>query len=362
MQTQISLLLGDWWSWFWAQTGVNGPPLAQADKFSTPQDTPLTVPDGASVLANDFEPEGGPMVAALSASPQSGQVQFHPDGSFQYSPAPGYSGLVHFSYQASDFTLLSNVATVTIAVGLVGDYDHSGTVNLVDFSMWRADFASTSLLGADGNGDGIVDAADYAVWRDSLGAGIKIAGDYDFSGTVDQLDYNVWQQTFGSTTILAADGNGDGIVDAADFTVWRDHYSPPPPVGTAGASAATISPALPESAVAEIGPASPVIASPLVAAANASFPMKTRIAADFTPSLAVAQSALTSLDLLRTTRMESASECCAARHNDSHSVKAIDIAFGECEEVLDSESIEPSNGPEDILAARCATHSKRLNA
>ena len=58
MQTQISMLLGSWWSWFWAQTGANGPPLAQSDSYSTPQDTPLTVPSGNGVLGNDIEPEG----------------------------------------------------------------------------------------------------------------------------------------------------------------------------------------------------------------------------------------------------------------------------------------------------------------
>jgi hypothetical protein len=331
VQTQISLLLGDWWSWFWAQTGVNGPPLAQADNFSTPQDTPLTVPVGASVLANDFEPEGGPMVAVLSASPQSGQIQFNPDGSFQYTPAPGYCGLVHFTYQTSDFTQLSNVATVTIAVGLVGDYDHSGTVNLVDFRMWQADFASTSLLGADGNGDGIVDAADYAVWRDNLGAGIKIAGDYDFSGTVDQLDYNVWKQTFGSSTNLAADGNGNGIVDAADFTVWRDHVSPPPLVGaTAVAPQAAVE--LLQSATGEMSTPVPIApAARLVAAFSApGYSLLTsRVTHALDPGEARFQSTLMPQDSLTAGRRFNAKSIATDHRPWTRSCIATDEAFSE---------------------------------
>ena len=170
LQTQISMLLGSWWSWFWAQTGANGPPLAQSDSYSTPQDTPLTVASGNGVLGNDIEPEGSAMTAVLSTSPPKGSLQFNADGSFQYVPALGYSGLVRFTYQASDFTQLSNASTVTLAVGRVGDYDHNGVVNSLDFDVWRANFGSTSNLAADGNGDGIVDTSDYTVWRDHASA------------------------------------------------------------------------------------------------------------------------------------------------------------------------------------------------
>ena len=48
------------------------------------------------------------------------------------------------------------------------------------------------------------------------------AGDYDFNGTVNELDYNVWKADFGSTIKAEADGNGNGRVDAADYTIWRD--------------------------------------------------------------------------------------------------------------------------------------------
>lgn len=53
----------------------------------------------------------------------------------------------------------------------------------------------------------------------------SLAGDYDYSGTVDNLDYAVWRSSFGDSVIasVGADGNGDGIVNAADYTVWRDN-------------------------------------------------------------------------------------------------------------------------------------------
>lgn len=54
-----------------------------------------------------------------------------------------------------------------------------------------------------------------------------IPGDYNLDGTVNSLDYDVWRANFGTSTatspLVHGDGNGDGIVDAADYITWRDH-------------------------------------------------------------------------------------------------------------------------------------------
>src|SRR5439155_24670651 len=66
------------------------------------------------------------------------------NGSFTYSPAANFNGSDSFTYRASDGTLASNLATVTLTVsatndaptvmvaagGTCGSNDHSGTVNL----------------------------------------------------------------------------------------------------------------------------------------------------------------------------------------------------------------------------------------
>jgi hypothetical protein len=60
-----------------------------------------------------------------------------------------------------------------------------------------------------------------------------VPGDYDGNGTVDAVDYLVWKAAYG-TDDPAADGNLDGVVDAADYTVWRNHLASS--LGSAGAT------------------------------------------------------------------------------------------------------------------------------
>lgn len=70
-----------------------------------------------------------------------------------------------------------------------------------------------------------------------------VAGDYNHNGTVDAADYTLWRDTLGQSGIgLAADGNGNGVVDGADYDIWRMHYGQ----SASGGSAAGPSAAVPE--------------------------------------------------------------------------------------------------------------------
>jgi hypothetical protein len=53
---------------------------------------------------------------------------------------------------------------------------------------------------------------------------VGVVGDYNHNGTVDAADYTIWRDTLGSTTDLRADGNDNGVIDQGDFAVWKSHY------------------------------------------------------------------------------------------------------------------------------------------
>ena len=56
------------------------------------------------MLANDTDPDGDPLTAALVAGPTHGTLTLNPDGSFTYTPDPASSAPTRFTYRASDGT------------------------------------------------------------------------------------------------------------------------------------------------------------------------------------------------------------------------------------------------------------------
>jgi VCBS repeat-containing protein len=124
-------------------SAVNDTPAAATDAYATGEDTALTVA-APGVLGNDTDPDGDTLSAVLASGPSHGTLTLDPNGSFTYTPAANFNGSDSFTYRASDGTLTSNLATVTLTVnaandaptvtvaagGTCGKDDHSGTVNL----------------------------------------------------------------------------------------------------------------------------------------------------------------------------------------------------------------------------------------
>jgi len=124
-------------------TPVSDPPAATDDAYSTAEDTPLTVA-APGVLGNDTDPDSSTLTAALVTGPGHGTLTLNADGSFTYTPAANFNSTDTFTYRASDGSLTSDPATVTITVtpvndaptlavapgGTCGSNDRSGTINL----------------------------------------------------------------------------------------------------------------------------------------------------------------------------------------------------------------------------------------
>lgn len=94
---------------------VNDAPIAVNDAYTVIEDQALSVP-APGVLTNDGDVDLDVLSAVLTTSTTSGTLTFNSNGSFLYTPNPGYVGQDSFTYRAWDGNLYSNTATVTINV------------------------------------------------------------------------------------------------------------------------------------------------------------------------------------------------------------------------------------------------------
>jgi len=101
----------------WGVPGGNNHPITNDDSYLVLQDSVLNVP-APGVLSNDVDPdEGDTLTTVQDSSAGNGNAVLNADGSFTYTPSPGFTGSDSFTYHAVDnHTAQSNVATVTIEV------------------------------------------------------------------------------------------------------------------------------------------------------------------------------------------------------------------------------------------------------
>jgi hypothetical protein len=81
---------------------VNVPPIAQADKYRLPAETPLHAPARGGVLRNDSDPDGDGLSVSLAANAAHGSLTLQPSGAFSYLPDHGFTGTDSFEYLLSD--------------------------------------------------------------------------------------------------------------------------------------------------------------------------------------------------------------------------------------------------------------------
>ncbi|MFW5754265.1 MAG: Ig-like domain-containing protein, partial [Marinilabiliaceae bacterium] len=94
----------------------NSPVIAVRDSFSIQSPYPFTTKLEQSVLNNDFDLDGTYKSSLLAKEPGNGQVVLYGDGTFRYTPDPGFNGVDTFEYAVYDGQLLSSPGKVVLNV------------------------------------------------------------------------------------------------------------------------------------------------------------------------------------------------------------------------------------------------------
>jgi hypothetical protein len=100
---------------------TDGIPVAAPDSYVTDEDVTLTRA-APGVLANDLDPDGGPLQAQILTNPSHGLVTLALNGSFEYVPNPNFAGTDEFTYRVFDSNgNPSEPATASLTVNPVND-------------------------------------------------------------------------------------------------------------------------------------------------------------------------------------------------------------------------------------------------
>jgi hypothetical protein len=117
---------------------VNNPPLAGDDGASTTQGAAVVI----AVLANDSDPDGDPLTVTALTQPANGTAVLNPDGTVTYTPDPDFVGEDSFTYRASDGSLESAPATVTVTVS-APEGGEPALPSILNFQQGVAGYAGT---------------------------------------------------------------------------------------------------------------------------------------------------------------------------------------------------------------------------
>jgi hypothetical protein len=225
------------------------PPVAGNDSYVAAENTPLSEAAAFGVLANDTDPNGFPLAAALVSNPAHGTVTLNADGSFTYVPATNYFGTDSFTYVANDGLNNSNAATATLdvkAVVLATTTAVSGVPNPavygqpVTFTATVAPAASTTAP--------VTGTVQFAVDGVPLGAPVSLSAGSAISGSLATLSpgpHTVTAVYSGSAQFLTSTGSTTEVVNPASTTTGIASDNPTTVFGQLVTFTATVAPVAP---------------------------------------------------------------------------------------------------------------------
>lgn len=147
---------------------VNDPPVGADDSYPVSPGEPLVVSAAAGVLANDRDPEGDPLTAAVVAPPLHGSLDLRADGSFQYTSSAGFSGPDWFTYRVRDGGGESTPVLVALNVardlGTIGFRKVDNLVPAAGDSWYRMTSSQAGYFTAEATVAGGTTAAQLALY------------------------------------------------------------------------------------------------------------------------------------------------------------------------------------------------------
>ncbi|HZE96062.1 MAG TPA: Ig-like domain-containing protein [Planctomycetota bacterium] len=178
---------------------VNDPPVALPGAASLLEDSSVTF----TLSATDVDSPS--LTYVIVSGPTQGTLSLA-GASATYTPNPNANGTDSFTFQASDGSLLSNIATVTISIGVVND---PPVANAASAATNEDTPVSLVLTGGDPDGD----VVSYAV------VGLPSKG--VLSGTAPNLVYTPNANVNGtdSFTFKVSDGQADSALATITLTI-----------------------------------------------------------------------------------------------------------------------------------------------
>jgi hypothetical protein len=122
-----------------------------------------------------------------------------------------------------DKLIVNGTATLggSLDVSIINNFtpQAGNSFDILDWGSLSGTFATLNLpCGPGGPGGGLTWDTSQLYTNGTLSVG-GVVGDYNHDGTVDAADYVVWRKSLGQTGAgLAADGDFNNVVDAADLT------------------------------------------------------------------------------------------------------------------------------------------------
>lgn len=155
--------------------------IAVCDKVATNTIDQTAVASG-NVLANDTDANGDTLTATLVTGPQNGTLILNADGSYEYRPNDGFTGVDTFTYEASDGNGGTDTAEVCIDVMPGDGTDNNSPVAEKDFNATVKDVSVSGNVGTnDTDADG--DQLTFSLKKSALNGVVALASDGSYTYT-----------------------------------------------------------------------------------------------------------------------------------------------------------------------------------